>query len=233
MKVKVRHGVVRFRPAGSATAEVAFRGMVVDMPSSEVDRLRPEGAVVGENDELTPTGQILPLNEAPSDQELINWVLAATPAEVGAMVTARPTLAPRLDAAIEYIEQHRDRTLDALADALSTARDAVDEPPELEADPGTGASQDPDQTGGPTPQPEGTGTEDGGTPPGAVVGELTAERADEIVKGNVDTVTRYISENPTHAQAILDAERRRSVAANDDVRSTVARAVAAAVGHTQ
>lgn len=54
--------------------------------------------------------------------------------------------------------------------------------------------------------------------------QLSDEEADKVVNGPVKTVTDYVSENPSHAKAILEAENRRP----DETRVSVVKAVQAA-----
>lgn len=242
-KVKVRHAIIAYT-SQKDLPEVAFRGAIVDLPQSEYDRLAPLGAIVAEDAELDRPGQLLTLPVAPTDEELIAWVIAATPSEVERLVVDRPQLAPRLAGVSQHVEDLRQYQDERLSAAAATAEGQGPTQEELH---GTSAMLD--ENAGATPLPEGG---DPGDPTVADENRLDEEQpnttnrlasaaptpddadartADTIVEGSVDEVSDFLSENPEWAQRVLDAEDRRSARAGRQPRRGVLLAAQAAAGH--
>lgn len=128
-KVKVRHAMVPYRrdPKDAGTSEVAFRGQIVDMPQSEVDRVNAADpaspAVVKEDEDLARPGVIDTLPVAASDAEIVSYVTNATEAEVKALLVARPELAPRIESAQAWAREqfaYQEKMLGQAADAASS-----------------------------------------------------------------------------------------------------------------
>lgn len=271
-KVKVRHAVIQYeKKEGDRTlVEMAFRNQVVDLPSGEEKRLREAGAVIDADQMPERPGTLLTLPESPSDEELIAWVLAATPLEIERVAQERPLLAHRFESARLHIRNQDEERQNAITEAARATSRIRDENPLVanqgEED-GADEASDPDTsaggvrgTGGPE-SAEGTGVNNeiggpaGVTPPlvnpndptaataltqaGLVEGQSEEEKAlgakapDEVVKGNAESVARYLADYPMAAQSILEAENRRAEAdPSKPVRSTVVRAAEAAVQFT-
>jgi hypothetical protein len=106
-QVKVRHGAVTWqvRVGKREQTETAFRNMVVDMPQSEIDRLKPLGAVVDVNEELPLGGRLTPIPSTASDQELIAWASVANRDEIIAEIQRQPALGDRILAAHEIVQR--------------------------------------------------------------------------------------------------------------------------------
>lgn len=255
-KAKVRFGLVPYTRTDSASGreyeDRAFRGMTIELSQEEYDRYLKEGAVVAANAELDAPGRLLALSATASDEEILNWALAATPTEVEVAATANPMLASRLRSAGDYAKQRADaynEHLGGLVDAAErgATRGASDA---AEREPFTTPTGDPATAPGTPPAPashEGTGvdgepiivpgateTPASGTVPGpeGTTDAAEAEYFDGIVKGNRDAVTKFIAENPQHASKILEAENRRAAIEEEQPRVSVVRAVQAAAGHT-
>lgn len=213
-KYKVRHGLVQFiaERDGQQVHEVAFRGQVVDIPKDQAERLKEYGAIVAEDEDLARPGTMLPLPETATDEEIRTWVLGATDAEVREVAERRPMLADRIGAAHAAVKEDLKNQAEHLGQAKETAEKAAKEAEKKEEE----------NEGGSTPT---TATEQ--------QRELdeAAAVADRVVQGSNSDVSKHLSENPTHAQAIMEAEVRRAEAAGEEPRQGVRRAVEAAAGH--
>lgn len=218
-KVKVRHALVTYtvKRGDRTDVETAFRGMTIDISDQEVQRLMAVGAIVPEDAELIRQGQLVPLSDTPSDEEILNWVAGASEAEVVALANERPMLLTRLESAQEVIKERYKQQNELLGQAISAASDTADR---LGLDP----RETPDGVNAPVV--EAPQTQPAPTPP-------SASTEDQIVAGNVNEVTNYISTNPGAAKAILDAENRRAAAENRKPREGIVRAAEAAAGFTQ
>jgi hypothetical protein len=253
-KAKVRHGLVSYTVhddiADRDYEDRAFRGMTIYIKDQkEYDRLLTLGAIVRPDEELALPGRLAALPETASDEEILNWAISATPAEIEEAARERPMLAARLTAAGEFAKERAaawNEHLGGLVEAAekgaqagrdAAEREAADAPAPgvqpLVPEPGAGltatTTADPatiegqQSAGGPAPAGDagdGTSTED----PNA--------RFDAVVAGNRDSVIKYISENPGEASAILEAENRRAAAENEQPRVSVLKAVEVAAGHT-
>lgn len=102
----VRHALVTYIVDGRQ--EMAFRGQTVELSDAEAKRFDALGATLPVDAELDRPGTLANLGEAPSDEELIAWVMSATPSEVAAVVATRPILAGRLEGALSQVEVSRD-----------------------------------------------------------------------------------------------------------------------------
>lgn len=229
-KVLVRHALVQYsskNALGQETYETAFRGMEIDLPDGpELDKLREYGAVVDTDAQLTRPGRMMALPETAGDAEIISWVSGATNDEVEMLVRERPVMAPRIQAAWASVQERFSEQnlhlggLDAVA-AESSAN----------------ATQhilvSTDNSGGTTPAPLPStnpqpAVNDAGEADALAAVLLTpAFDAVEVVKGSPKEVADFVSDNPQHAHAILEAEGNRPQGA----RTTVVRAAEAAVAH--
>lgn len=231
MHALVRHGAARYVDA-NGVLQTGFRGMTVDMPEEEFDRLEALGAVMPADEELTRGGTLMPLPNTASDEELIAWVSVATRDEIAAQIADTPHLADRLLTARDAVKQK----LAEQNEILGGVQDAVDEGLEL------AAKREQAQT---QPSPEGAAPEAGGEGDdtksdgdagdgGDATNEITDEAIGEVIHGTVAVVSKFLSEHPEQFQRILAAERERaqeSGAKPDHVREGVVTAAQAAAAH--
>lgn len=255
-KVKVRHALITYTDHDKIMDRdyqaTAFRGMVVDISSQdEVDRLERLGAVVGPNTELERPGILLALPESPSEEEVLTWVMAASPDEIKALAAERPNLIEKLAGAKVRAEDNYRRQMELLGAASSVAREVTPDThrvmtgqvgPDLVitgVDPATvpaGAAIAPgQQTADGGTQEGGTGTTADDASSGQQAApdapqEPPAITADEVVRGNAASVTEFIATHPDRAAEILEAEKRLN--RPDGPRTSVVRAAEAAAGHT-
>lgn len=240
---KVRHATVQYfikNDKGDVTSfETAFRGMVVDIPEDQVERLDRLYATVPVDADLERPGRMLTLPDTAGDAEILSWVMGASNTEVEALVAERPTMAARILAAKESVTARFAEQNEHLGGQLQTIADEA-ETPGSAAVPGLGAE---DNSGGTTPAPQASETPtpavnspgDAGTqaPQTGVIATLAPEQADRVVKGNAKAVTDYLSENPVNAAAVLEAEGRLAVDEGREPRVSVLRSAEAAAGFTQ
>lgn len=121
-KRKVRHALLTYIVDGRQ--EMAFRGTVVDLPADLVERYDALGATVPVDADLDRPGRLLDLTATATDEELINWLLGATEAEVAAAVATRSEVAPRIAAAQAHVKDLRafqDKALEAASKVASGA----------------------------------------------------------------------------------------------------------------
>lgn len=256
-KYKVRHRSIRWVETRNNQPFIqrAFRDQVVEIPQEHVARLVEAGAIVGADVELTPPGRMAALAESPTDAEIVNWVAVATTQEIESLTADRPILVSRIEGALSQVRAARQREMDLLDNALVAARRGAGDADPLAtpatfasgmADDGTGLPRALVTGTGPTivgsvvtdggePMITDTGAEDTGS--GGSDDETGGSGADtggvdpnEIVKGSVSDVSDFLSENPSYASAILDAEVRRT---DGKPRQGVVNAAQAAAGHTQ
>lgn len=236
MKRKIQHALVQYTIEGRQ--ELAFRNQIVDIPDDQVERLDALGATVAPDVDLERPGKMRELPDSATDAEIMSWVVGATNAEVEALVRQRPVMAERILSAhaviaerfseqnihlggLQEIADEAEATAKAQAEAalLSGLSDAdIDVLSQL-------AGLTDDEVLGLAELAEAQAQAD-------LIGD-TSFNADKIVAGSAKSVTDYISENPQHAAAILDAEGRRAIASKEDVRVTIVRAAEAAAGFTQ
>lgn len=214
----VRHAVVTYTLNGSE--ERAFRGQTINVQDdAELERLEKFGAVVATGVDLARPGTMMELPVAPSAEELLQWVISATESEVRELISTRPDLAVQILGAQDIVVERMAAQREMLGQAVALVEEHLGE-------------QDPGAPESPTTQT--TPVANAGTAPT----DPTAY-ADQVVGGNVQDVSRFLGENPSYAQSILDAENRRVEAAraagdqNEQPRQGVVRAVQAALGHTQ
>ena len=233
VKRKVNHALISYKTEidGRTVYENAFRGMIVDIPAAEAERLEAHGALVPADYDLARPGVISALTESPSDEEVVNWVASATDTEIAELVAARPIIATRIEGAKEIIEQRAKEQAELLGQKADIAADAAKDaetPPTPETNAPTsltGATGD--ATGDVTPiEPPPPGVD-----PAASVEDIETARFDELVKGNTSEVSEYLSQNPGHARQVLEAEVRLATAEGRDPRKGVERAAQAAAGH--
>jgi hypothetical protein len=216
-KFKVRHALLSYVD-DKGVARNAFRGQVVELTDSEAQRLMPYGAITPPDQELQSPGVLMPLSASPSDEEIIGWIAAANASEVGALVTERPEMRPRVEAALISVGAYRDNEnmhMEEVKRALDGAPPlkAVDENGDIIMDtraPATSGIMDinssqSDSTGRDDTDTSGSGDNDDITilPPGAVVPPVDYAA---IVTGSAEEVAGYISTHPTEANEVLAAE---------------------------
>lgn len=212
----VRHALLHYRSKnaqGQDTHETAFRGMLVELTDeAEIERLKGLGAIIEPDAHLTRPGRMLTLPDTATNSEILSWVTGATVEETEMLVRERPAMADRILAAQESVQQRFAEQAEHLGGLKAIAKEA-------EAEQNTAAD-----VSTPAPQPSAT-AQPAANDPGEL---LSAEEADKIVGKGARAAAEYVSENPRHAQAILEAENRR----DEPPRSTVVRAVEAAASFT-
>jgi len=232
-KYTVRHALLQYQSKntlGQDTYETAFRNMSVEMEDGpETDRLLGLGAIVPDGEELSRPGRMLALPETATDAEILNWVSGATTPEVAELVSARPVMAPRLLSAQEAVSQRFAEQAELLGQAAEQPPVVTTPVDVLTTDNGLGLTPAPQPSTTEFPAVNSPGDIGGspaasGQPLLADDGSLSPDDADKIVAGGARQVADYISENPRHAQAVLDAESRRG----EDPRVSVIRAAQAA-----
>lgn len=250
-KALVRHGLISFTRTDKATdreyEDRAFRGMTVDIPNrAEYDRLIELGAIVPPDHELDLPGRLGALPDTATDEEILNWALAAKPSEVEAEARRRPILAERLKAAADEtkrrLEAYNERMggfIDAaergaekgLKDAAAAREAAAATGAPDPATPGPTAGAVAPTTGGdPSAVREGGAAGDAGDETGT--GEVaTDEYYDGIVSGNAREVADFVAENPDHYEGVLEAENRRAALKSEQPRQTVVKACEVAAQH--
>lgn len=216
-RVKVRHALASWFEDNDN--KLAFRGEVVDIPEGpRLDQLRAENAVVDEDAELDRPGEMVPITSAPSDEELFNWLAAATSDEITQLVADRPDLAGRILEAYEGVQRAYETQREMLSgkvDELIAAGATAPEP-----DSAMLADVEPPAQVDPT------------IPPSAdTQTSVVADDMDQIVQGTVTEVAEYLSRNPAMAQAVREAEERRVSGSNEEPRQGVMRAVDIAQKH--
>lgn len=129
-KRKIRHAVLTYmhEKDGRQVAETVFRGMIADIPADQVERFDNLGATVAVDEELDRAGTMLTLPEAPTDQELINWVVGATKSEVETLVRTRPSMAPRIANIEETVKRRYDEQAQLLGSVAAVGQAAIEEP---------------------------------------------------------------------------------------------------------
>lgn len=241
MKRKIQHALVQYtikgKDGGTDRHELAFRNQIVDIPDDQVERLDALGATVDPDVDLQRPGKMMELPDSATDAEITSWVVGATNAEVEALVRERPVMAERILSAhatiaerfseqnihlggLQEIAEEAEATAKAQADAAildGLSEEDLDVLDEL-----SGLSEDEVIALHELAQAQAQSD---------LIGDTFD--ADKIVAGNAKSVADYISENPSRAAAILEAEGRRAADAKDDVRVTIVRAAEAAAGFTQ
>lgn len=236
MMRKVRHALVQYIvkdvEGNPLNYEIAFRNQVVDIPEDQVERLDMLGATVAPDMDLERPGIMSALPDTASDAEITNWVIGASNLEVEALVRERPVMASRiLSAASTVSDRFSEQNLHL--GGLKTIAEEAEAAAKLEADMALLA-------GSSVAELEALG-ELKGLSDEEIVGLSTTDdligmptdEADVLVTGTAKSVTDYISENPTMAALVLEAEGRRAAAAKEDPRVTIVRAAEAAAGFTQ
>lgn len=229
-KRKIRHALVQY-VTSDGNFETAFRGMTVDIPADQVERLDSLGATVDPDDELERPGRMLTLPDTATDAEITSWVMGATNDEVKALVSQRPIMAARIEAAKAAVEERFQEQNLHLGELRQVAEQAEEDLI------GTGGEAAPAATDG-APEDTGDGTVDtansltGPVANPAAEEALPAAEADQLVKGNAQTVAAFIAENPRTAAVVLEAEGRLAEKEKRDPRVSVVRAAEAAAGFT-
>jgi hypothetical protein len=251
MKVKIRHGIAtwdRDLGNGKTANEVAFRGMIVDMPDDRAQYLMSLGAVVAPDVDLDRSGTIGKLSDAASNEEILAWAESATAAEVAAMAREKPDLAVRLRSAASEVKRRLDFQNELLGGHLKVAEKASEESGGI-ADPDelaqglrtTGRTESGPLVGDDEALGIKLGTSEGadqlvktdelGESPDGTDDDLTAETPDDVVLGTVKEVEAYLDEHPGDANAILEAEDRVAADQGRDPRAGVIRAAENAARH--
>lgn len=210
--VKVRHAVVRYRGTyrGQDTVLAAFRGETVDVPDEDLKQMRLDGAVVNAEAELPRLGQIAALPIAATDEEILNWVAAATKDEIMQLVADRPMLAERIRAAQVEVEADFKRNKAVRGEVEKAVNAGV----ELhnERNPDTGVDEP--VVLAPTDQSAPAANE---RPASGDDVELSDD-PDDIITGNVSEVRDFLADNPDMANDIEQAERRQAETLGRDPR---------------
>jgi len=220
MLIKVQHGAARYRvkrKGGGTVLRTAFRGMTVEVPEDEGQRLIDQGAAILPDQELPRGGRMMPLPSTASDEELKAWVSVATSSEIDEACERQPKIADRIRNARKSYEDDME--------AQNELQGGVPRQPE-KVDNGQlnqGESQVSVQ-GTVVTQPVGDGQGNGGEP--------SDEDLDKVVEGTVGDVSEFLSDNPELSQRVLDAEARRANAKNEEPRKGVLEAVQVAAAHT-
>jgi hypothetical protein len=222
-KVKVKDGLVWWQHEVTdddgkkrLAHETAFRGMIIEVPKDEAKRLRDLGAVIDPSEELPLGGELSPVPSTASDNELVAWVSVANRQDILDAIRQQPELGDRILAAHEIVQRQLQEQSEFLGGIKPDIERVQAEAVESNA---TGA--------------------DGGVGDGD--GDVTNDDddddvdADDVVKGNVDAISKFLSENPSRHADILEAEKRRAAADGAkpaNVRDGVVMAVQAAAAHT-
>lgn len=237
-KYKVRHALLSYTlgRGGQGTGETAFRGMIVDIPADQAERFLALGAIVPEDAELDRPGTMVTLREAPTDEELINWVAGATDTEVQQLVLARPSMAHRVANIQETVKKRYDAQAELLGERAKLAEAQAGEFPAVV---GQSAMLDESVTAPAPATPVPSVAPVAPVPPTAAAASAAAAIApalpvdvDAVVRGTVGEVSKFVSENPQLAAQVLEAETRLATEKNDQPRQGVVRAVQVAAGHT-
>lgn len=234
---KVRHATVQYfikDDKGNVTSfETAFRGQIVDIPADQVERLDSLYATVPVDADLERPGRMLTLPETAGDAEILSWVMGASNSEVEALVAERPAMAGRILAAKESVTQRFAEQNIHLGGLQKIADESAEKQAEADRVAAEAAAAAVGQSATDQEAAAEAAAEAARVAAEAdLIGGLSPEQADEVVKGNAKAVTDYISENPTNAAAILEAEGRRATATKEPVRVSVARSAEAAAGFT-
>jgi hypothetical protein len=241
-QVKIRHGLARWMEPrddgrGAYFLRTGFRGMTVEVPEKEAERLLagPDPAAVRVDEELKKEGRISPVPTGAGAEELKAWVSVANKEDIEAAVKDHPDMADRILDARRLYETDLAAQNQLQGGAHPETGSAVT-PSDLRPDgEGQGLPDDGiENLGGQESivlaEPSGTKVEEEdliGTPP-----HFTDEELDTIVQGSVEKVSEFLAEQPSLAQRVLDAETRRaSVAGAKPFRSGVQEAVRVAASH--
>lgn len=236
MQYLVRHGVINYTGPGGKPMK-AFRGMTVDIADeADVNRLVKYNAIVKPDVELEKPGEMLALPQSATDEQILSWVASATPTEVKALVEERPILADRIRAAAEDVQERLKKQHELLSGVVKAADDgarvAADQEAERKAAKEAEAerkAKEAEENGGQPPVP-------GAVPLANSDDSQATEDVDEVIKGNVGEISKYLAAHPEQAQAVLDAENRRvdaqrAAGKDEQPRAGLVRAVQAAAGH--
>lgn len=252
-KVKIKHGLAFYLDeSGENPVQLtAFRTQVINVSEKEATRLKELGAAIDAEAELPLVGRLTPLPNTASDEELLAWCSVASRDEIAQAVEDRPELGDRILAARDIVRER----MEAQQELLSGIEDHVKEaqaagkkrakagsrqsaptsgqagPHQTRSQAGAVDDDDEDLIGDDGDEEEEELEEEGD-------GDELHDNLDEVVKGNVEAVSKYLSENPDQAQAILEAEDRRAAAAREAgdqqrarVRDGVVQAAQAAAAH--
>lgn len=233
MKRKIQHALVQYL-SEDGLHELAFRNQIVDIPDDQVERLDALGATVAPDIDLERPGKMMNLPDSATDAEITSWVIGATNAEVEELVRERPVMAERiLSARATVTERFNEQNIhlgglqeiaaQVEADAKAALLAGVSEADLAVLEQLAGLSDD--EIIALAELAEAKDQAD-------LIGDAPFD-ADKLVAGSAKSVTDFISENPRHAAAILDAEGRRAIAAKEDPRVTIIRAAEAAASFTQ
>jgi hypothetical protein len=232
---KIRHALASWTNLDS-TPGMAFRGQVVDIHDEEAKRLMKGNAIIGVDDELEHPGILQDLPVAPTDEELVNWIVAANVSDVKALVEERPEIAPRVEGALNHVKTMRayeDTHLNEIRNSLQPGGAETDEYGVVL---GSGAKsahdvRDTSAIGNdditvsvPTTSQSGfteTNTPLATAPVVPPIDLLT------LVQGTAQDVANYVSAHPDEAAAVLEAE---TVSTSGSPRADVVMAVRSATG---
>jgi hypothetical protein len=231
-KVKIRHGLAYYLDetgdGDKPVQRTAFRGQTIKVSETEATRLKKSGAAVDADEELPMLGRITPIPNTASDEELLAWASVATKDEVARAISEKPALGDRIRAAHETIQERlkaQDEFLSGLEPTIKDAQKAAKRRPKA-----TGKNSAP-TTGSSGVNVTHTKVDDEEED----LDELEEEEDDgeiddpaEVVKNNVDAISKHLSEHPDQAVAVMEAENALAAEHNRQPRDGVIRAVQAA-----
>lgn len=228
--------------------ENAFRGQVFEVDDErEFRRLVALGAIVPVDTTLPTPGVLADPTDSPSDEELLTWVAAATPAERQSLIERRPQLTERVEGAFAEVSRRAVTRAGIPLDAptnddgvpidVNTGEPIVAPPivPPL-ATPSTepvAVTIDPET--GEVIVPSGAENPDEVGPTWDMTDAEVEAFYDRVVSGNVADVSAWLSDYPGDADAangVLAAEERRAGRDGNDVRKGVVAAAQAAASAT-
>jgi hypothetical protein len=235
MKIKIRHGLTRYLEPrtdgrGDTFLRTAFRGMIVEVPDDEAERLLagPDPAAVRVDDELKKEGRISPVPTGAGAEELKAWVSVANQEDIETAVKDHPDMADRIRDARRLYETDL-AAQNQLQGGVHPETGSAMTPSDLRPDgEGQGLPDDGiENLGG--QESIGERVEDDDLIGGSYFSD---DELDTVVQGSVEKVSEFLAEQPSLAQRVLDAETRRASAAGaKPFRAGVQEAVRVAASH--
>ena len=228
-KVKIRHGLAYYLVPVAGREDLAqrtaFRGQVITVSDEEAARLRASGAAVDHDEELPLLGKITPIPNTASDEELFAWVSVATKAEIARAIEERPQLGDRLlaaKAAYDKRIEQQNKFLSGIEETVAEGKKAAK----------AAAKRKQGNAKSSAPTSGANGPNSTGTAPNEEdldeLEELDEEEEEldeddprEVVKGDVNSISKFLTEHPEQIQAVLDAEANLAQSQNREVRKGV------------
>lgn len=227
-KAKVQHALFTYtvKKDGRTLNELALRGAVIDLDDSELERGLELGALIEADAPLKVNGNMPVLPESASGEEILNWVLAATPDEVKTLAQNRPNLSEQLAGAMEVASTRETQQQEMLGKAIEIAEEVNTTPPPLSTEEAEALAQAEAEA---LAKAEAEAEEKGQNSEPQSGSEVLDPT--EVIKGNVQAITSYLSTNPGEAQAVLEAENTAAESEKREPRAGVVRAVQVAASH--